>query len=563
MISTHNVIGEEKNYKLKDSNPVPIHDLYANMQFWFSYPLSETQSYYLLQDCLVALYYQLYFLECQTFSGYTEGYGWGYCKYGDGVKCEDVDGTGCLSWICSLGNGSQGAHGNVTSGSGNQCGSSASNPSPLQAFLTDCLKGFTCEEVDTAKLKTLTSNNHKDYSKCYPQFLEHRGHTKVFGQECAVPMGFSGSFRSGGPIAKQAAAGQDNGMIGLGIYALLEYYSNSNMATASLYQVTRCICSLTRRVPRSTGTLYGFFYSIGGMCKKDYSGNGQVVHSALKGEMGRCPGWREPECLMGALFNWRGVTHRPGQPGYHENGTLDSLNRCNDAKATCGHYLNPITGYLYNSLSDRFCETYVSWIVHLTWRLQSGLKSLREAFKDISCEDCKCKKSTKCKAGGCTKGTHDSKCCCESVADCAGVLGLFYRFGFNYIDAYKVAGKGGNGNTDKKRTCKQFSEHLGKVIEGTYYKALQTQLRNFIYSTRALFGVYVTAFWSIVIVYLLWSITGPLDLLHIQSHWKPAQSHLVPLQRILADGSRKGFCTLGYFQDGTGNGLLEINDLYL
>ncbi|GFE55893.1 variant erythrocyte surface antigen beta subunit, putative [Babesia ovis] len=62
--------------------------------------------------------------------------------------------------------------------------------------------------------------------------------------------------------------------------------------------------------------------------------------------------------------------------------------------------------------------------------------------------------------------------------------------------------------------------------------------------------------------YLLWSMTVNLDLMHIQSHWRSPRSYLVPLQRILADGSRKGFCTLGYFQEGTDvEGYLDKEEL--
>ncbi|GFE56082.1 variant erythrocyte surface antigen beta subunit, putative [Babesia ovis] len=200
---------EEKIDRLADnSKPVPIHDLYSNSLFEFRFPMSETESYYLLQDCLVALYYQMYFLkqqcnwERQQTTG--DGFGWAFCRYG-----YEVNGTGCGSWQCPQGKGISGSdkHGE------NKCGTSTSGtPSPLQAFLTDCLPGFTCSKVKgfmdgNGKGKL---NNISGYLECYPPFTEHLGHPTVPGTECAVPMGFSGSFREGGPASGTGTAAAGN-----------------------------------------------------------------------------------------------------------------------------------------------------------------------------------------------------------------------------------------------------------------------------------------------------------------------------------------------------------------
>ncbi|GFE55892.1 variant erythrocyte surface antigen beta subunit, putative [Babesia ovis] len=592
VIFTHNVIGN-KTYKLKNySNTVAIHDLYANMQFYFSYPLSETQSYYLLQDCLVALYYQMYFVRRQCDRGNTFGNGWGYCKYGDGVECDDegvggVDGNGkgCTSWICkeAVKNGEAYAKQEQNKRTfkdleQNDCGQkTGNNPSPLQAFLTDCLKGFTCPVLvgdqggykdNLEKLRSSSDKNNKKsyalYSECYPEFLSHRGHPTVPGTECAVPMGFSGCFREGS--GTQPASGSKDGMIGLGINAVLAYYASDAVSTAGLYQITRCICSLTRRVPRSTGTLYGFFYGLGlvyGNKRK------QEFKKALEGELRSCPGWREPSCLLDAIKEWTESDHSKKHTEKNSTGnyTLGSLHGCNNGESglTCGQYMRPLTGYLYNCLAPEFCETYVSWIVHLSWILHSGLRSLLDEFTKIDCEKSGCtgkgggKTPCECPGSGCTKGSHGDRCCCDSVVFCAGVHGLFYRFGFTYN------GPGWLVYDGYKRDCKQFSEQLGKVITEKPFQDLSKQLRKFIYSTRALFGLYIGVYWLAVMGYLLWSMTVNLDLMHIQSHWRSPRSYLVPLQRILADGSRKGFCTLGYFQEGTGDSLLSlcVSDVYL
>ncbi|GFE55999.1 variant erythrocyte surface antigen beta subunit, putative [Babesia ovis] len=590
--------GGNESYKLENyKNDVAIHDLYANMQFQFTYPLSETQSYYVLQDCLVALYYQLYFLRLQCESGYTQGYGWGWCKYGDGVKCDDggVNGTGCLSWICPVGDKESHGYGNGKDGSSNQCGNGNGKASPLQAFLTDCLKGFTCPVVmdnkdcqeNLDKLRNKSSTDYSSvYSKCYPEFLSHRGHTTVPGTECAVPMGFSGSFRKDGPASKpQPPAAAGHSMIGLGINAVLAYYATSNMSMSGLYQITRCICSLTRRVPRSTGTLYGFFYGLGLVYISKRTGGQTPFKDALKDEMLRCPGWRKPECLMEALMGWTETDHSEKHTNEYKGkpakATLGSLHACdnkteNGHTPTCGEYLRPLTGYLYNSLATQFCETYVSWIVHLTWRLHSGLKSLLKEFRNINCKEAGCKGAKgggtcQCKENGCKPSTHGVKsdtnadgCCCDNVVECVGVHGLFYRFGFSYRDPKYLGGKDSDG-AQWKKTCKDFNTQLNNVINGDLFKKLFDAINDFMYTTRALFGVYIGVYWTAVIVYLLWSMTVNLDLIHIQSHWRSPGSYLVPLQRILADGSRKGFCTLGYFQEANGDRLLSlgVSDVYL
>ncbi|GFE53580.1 variant erythrocyte surface antigen beta subunit, putative [Babesia ovis] len=568
--ASHEMTYQEKIDRLAStSTPVPIHDLYSNSLFEFRFPMSETESYYLLQDCLVALYYQLYFLrlQCnwhrQTFG--ADGFGWAFCRYGDGVNS-----TGCGSWICPKAGaatqsqgGGDGTYAKVLDKHTNECGQNGSgtpSPSPLQAFLCDCLPGFTCSRLtdDRSGYKKsmeqfTTERDTKQYNECYPPFLEHRRHCPP-GQYCPIPMGFRECFRT-------AAAG--NGMVGVGIDAVLDNYANYYVSVSGLYQITRCICSLTRRVPRSTGTLYGFFFGL----PKVYDGQATKFKEALNTELKCCPGWRNPEDLMNVVKDWTGSNgddHQKDDKSKHAKPSLCSLTECDgkdkSSSTTCGKYIYPLSGSLYNSLATQFCETYVSWIVHLTKTLQSGLQKLLEEFVKIDCSKSGCSK----KGGGshCCEGgkDHGKNCECKNVVECAGVLGLFYRFGFMYLSPGMLCGKKGG-----PRTCKQFHTQINNVIKGELFTNLFAAINDFKYTTRLPFGLMIFGFWSIVLVYLLWSMTVNLDLMHIQSHWRSPRSHLVPLQRILADGSRKGFCRMGYFQEGTGDRLLSqgISDLYL
>ncbi|GFE56001.1 variant erythrocyte surface antigen beta subunit, putative [Babesia ovis] len=605
---SHLMTYQEKIDRLADnSKPVPIHDLYANTLFEFRFPMSETESYYLLQDCLVALYYQMYFLKQQCNfhrlphgqgnggGSPMDGFDWTLCRYGEGVNSDNISG-----WKCTENTGQNKVQ--------TQCGQQ-SNPSPLQAFLCDCLKGFTCPEVmegesgkkvkyqeNLDKLRDKKDNNHSIYSECYPEFLEHRNHVKIPGTECPVPMGFSGSFRSGGAPALGAggsgSAGSAVGMSGLGINGIVMYYVNDDLTDSCLYQVTRCISSLTRRVPRSTGTLYGFFQGIISVYQSGSSTTGGTAtefKEALDVELlQETFGLQGSVTLMDVVTKWKSSDHKKDGKTCE---CLDSLSGCEgaDQKAdggnTCGKYLHPLTGSLYNSVATQYCDTYLSWILYLSGRLQSGLKALLDAFRDIDCSQSGCVKTTEgvittgagnceCRSKGCIKGNHGTTgtttgCCCWSVVHCAGVLSTFYRFGFSYVSPFGLSGrqeKQSTYNSDSKRTCQNFYKQLQTVITGDLFSKVLDDIRGFLYTTRLPFTLVIFGFWSIVLVYLLWSITGPLDLMHIQSHWRSPGSYLVPLQRIIADGSRnmKRVCTIGYFQD-SGDRLLSegVSDVYL
>ncbi|GFE55987.1 variant erythrocyte surface antigen beta subunit, putative [Babesia ovis] len=472
-------------------NKVFIHDLYANSLFEFRFPMSETESYYLLQDCLVALYYQLYFLKQQcnfhridTAGGKTpDGFDWTRCRYGDKVNCNNISG-----WKCSENKGKNEVQ--------KQCGKDDKHPSPLQAFLTDCLPGFSCEKVKAymdEQCKGQQDNISKHYSKCYPEFLEHRQHAGN-GQYCPIPMGFSGSFKKKSTCQPRQPQQTPVGMSGLGINGIVMYYANDDLTDSCLYQLTRCICSLTRRVPRSTGTLFGFFHGLGHVLfhRKGTNGDKDVVKNALDDELQLATfGLQGSVTLMEALMEWKTKTGSHSKPG--DCCSLDSLSSCSggsnqvaSASSSCGAYLHPLTGSLYNSVATQYCDTYLSWILYLSGRLQDGLKALRDAFLGISCKKSGCKKANKdgviqagqqceCTSKGCKKGNHgDSNklCCCWSVVHCAGVYSVFYRFGFSYVSPFGLSGrveKSDKYTSPSKRTCSDFYKQLETVINGTLF----------------------------------------------------------------------------------------------
>ncbi|GFE53583.1 variant erythrocyte surface antigen alpha subunit, putative [Babesia ovis] len=368
--------------------------------------------------------------------------------YGDGVNCD-----GCPSWQCPQG---KGINGSSDQHSSDPCGQNGKGASPLQAFLCDCLKGFTCDQLTDEnsecgkQLKELKSGSPKGiYEKCYPDIGDHRQHIlDKPGQYCPIPMGFKDCFRdktTGGDGSAGSAVGGKGGSgvasssdcVGMGINAILECYANWDISQSSLYQITRCISSLTRRVPRSTGTIFGFFYGLGNVYVSTASGAGKQgvndnpLKEALLGELRECPGFCKPEDLMASFMKWRTNGHKDNthkaKNGNPCEGTFDSLYRSDgNSSFTCGRYIFPLSGTLYNALAPQFCDTYISWMVYLSGRLKEGLKALLSEFNKINCQKSGCGQKT----GGthcCEGGQQHKDCKCENVVKCAGVLSTFYR----------------------------------------------------------------------------------------------------------------------------------------
>ncbi|GFE56037.1 variant erythrocyte surface antigen beta subunit, putative [Babesia ovis] len=550
-----------------------LHRLYANSVFSFTFPRSDTHMYSLLCIVLYGLYYQLYFLQLQcgvdpksSYGGCSGAMGWQWCNYGKEIKCDN-----CTSWMCSIGD--KGAHKNGSSG--NQCGTNGT-PSPLQAFLTDCLPGFTCKTV-----KSNMETYKNSISREYPSLSEHFKHQASEYQYCPMPMGFTGSFHD-----RWIKTGND-------IYAVLSYYSSYEFKKSSLYQLVRCVFALRTVIPRTLGALVGFFVGAISSSRSD--------PGALKETLQGLPGAGNQKDLVDALRKLGGTSEKRKQDCMDGRTDIGVLCRVGDGVDKGITYLNPLTGHLYDTVSPVFGMTYVSWIVYLLKHLKQGLEKLMDDFRRIDCQQSGCERGQNgrgvmaCADGSCQPGTHGYECKCKSIVDCVGVHSVLYKYGFTYSGGVpspmsfhwwkskakdimcqefykKIRGilTGKPSDTTTHVNCKingASGKPSGQLPGENLLDNLLTAVRQYKYRCRMPFGLYVTAFWLAVLGYLVYSMTVNLDLMHIQSHWRSPSSYLVPLQRILADGSRnvKRVCTMKYFSDGTGNGLLEqgINDLYL
>ncbi|GIX65942.1 uncharacterized protein BcabD6B2_53770 [Babesia caballi] len=220
-----------------------LHELYSN-GLRFTYP-PDSGLFSTLSNYTYALQFQLYFLFTQCAGTYSEGCGWNQCTYGSEMN-KNLN-TAVLSHICTgfKCNGASGCRHNGGSTNLNckhnklkdaeSCGQSNGSLSPLQAFLTDKLKGFSLyDKPDT--------NSPSHLSDHPPGFM------------CHVKMGFTPqSLRS-------------NARKGNYIYRVLEpFCGNSHSPLRQLSEKLGC---LTKRTPRTLGDLFGFTWHLNGQLFK-------------------------------------------------------------------------------------------------------------------------------------------------------------------------------------------------------------------------------------------------------------------------------------------------------
>ncbi|GFE56039.1 variant erythrocyte surface antigen-1 family protein protein, putative [Babesia ovis] len=93
--------------------------------------------------------------------------------------------------------------------------------------------------------------------------------------------------------------------------------------------------------------------------------------------------------------------------------------------------------------------------------------------------------------------------------------------------------------------CTKFYEQMRHILNGknstdNLLGKLLMIVRQYKYRCRMPFGLYVTAFWTAVLGYLVYSMTVNLDVMHIRSRWRSSSSHLLPVQRLLSHGNFQG-----------------------
>ncbi|GIX61139.1 extracellular matrix-binding ebh [Babesia caballi] len=557
-LSAPGVLGAiQGNSADRDGEPW-LYSLFCNTMN-LQYP-SGSALFNTLANYVYALQFQLYFLYRQCQNNYSYTCGWNECAFGANVTISNT----VQSYLCP-----------------SRGGDCSSQGSPLQAFLTDNLKGFCRQQPGTS--------NH--LTECSP------------GSMCHVPMGFAGKLRT-----------DAGGGINIA-YALNPFCSSPSDPLRQLSEKLGC---LTKRTPRTLGDLIGFIwhlngqlfkkrptieslinkfssaFSLGsitaelkknrhlvvtmlwnGVAKRKYTSLHPPVSATITGlslslesMVSTIPFLyqlflaEEEKSLPVTLFDLTQHCHEKkeeqGTVGGHNKNVTKIKHKCTNTSndlwsifqslnvkpskagdtdpyeacrnSQCGGYLSPLTHTYGATYSPKFASTYLSWVVYLVEVFDERLNELLVEFNNINCKDC----APHC---SCTEGQHGSTSCqCDSVVSCAGVLPVFYAHGFNFTNAYAL--KGGTHGTDTmKRSCQKFHDQLSNVLaEGAPLTKLLLTIDDFLYMFRFYFVYNLSSIWIMYVCVVLYIYFYRADLLHVKSHVRFPSSHGIPPIGLLPTG---------------------------
>ncbi|GIX62670.1 uncharacterized protein BcabD6B2_21050 [Babesia caballi] len=228
----------------QNSDPF-LHEIYCSPEFL--YPSTAPEFLKVLCDYSYALQFQLYFLYTQCYNR-SHSSGWRACRYGSTVQphnkshiCPII--SECQNMNCQHNSPKENCkHTDTSEG----CGT-GSKPSPLQAFLTDKLEGFCRKQ----------SGSVSHLSSCSASSL------------CHTPMGFAGNIRQD---AKQGNI----------IYRVLTTFCGS--PSAPLRQLCEKLIGVTKRMPRTPGDMFGFYWYLDSQLfnKSQIIGDLSTLHTALQ-----------------------------------------------------------------------------------------------------------------------------------------------------------------------------------------------------------------------------------------------------------------------------------------
>ncbi|GIX66409.1 variant erythrocyte surface antigen-1 family protein [Babesia caballi] len=561
-----------------------LHELFCNSQFHLSYA-SGPAILNVLANCAYAVQFQLSFLFSMCANNGMKC-GWQECTYGKEIK---VLGHSLQSHICpgfkcngeSCNHKKGGNNCNHNDYSDNAGCGKGSNPSPLQAFLTDNLKGFSLSGTPDP-----TSLNHLDN---HPP-----------GRMCHTLMGFTGKTLRWD--SKQ------------GNYIYSALYSLCGSPFSPLRQLSEKLGCLTKRTPRTLGDLFGFIWHLNGQLFN------QKFHELLRAELQKSDSPREPvskfltsklslsgstlltkslgtletsvsfwntpdsyglaSLLAANLFSLNQHCHEKEVNGTVKHNTSGCTTSPNDLwslfqpvrakpiggsttdlydacrKGNCGGYLSPLTHSAGATYAPDHASVYLSWLAYLTDDFHEWFHNFLEEFKNIDCSRTGCRG----KAGSeqaCTKshqsgthGTSSGTCSCDSVVHCGGVLPLLYRHGFQFYSPYTLSG-GSSGNDQTKRNCYKFHTALSNVLtpNAPLAKLLET-IDEFLYLFRFYFFYNQSACWTIYVCLILYTFFFLLDTLRVRSHLHfPSSNSIAPIS-LLGTGKApalKKFTKLTYF----------------
>ncbi|GIX62991.1 variant erythrocyte surface antigen-1 family protein [Babesia caballi] len=494
-----------------DDDPF-LHNLYSNGMS-LHYP-SGAPLFRKVAECVYAVQFQMMFLLQQCSGKYSETCGWRDCRFGKKIEPKNSSSTFVLSHICRgytcehtkrlqcPHNGSATASNSCVHNTSNsaKCGSGSTDLSPLQAFLTDKLKGFRI-----APQLAPDSTNHL--------------HNHPPGSMCHVPMGFRSTDLRDSMASK-----------GAHISVTLRYIcANIGSPFRRIYENLLC---LTKRTPRTLGELFGFYWQFIVLLNHDASKkNKQYFSYAFL--MASLRNSKATTVLIRDLSNMNASKESHGV--YHPADLL-SLYYPKCSGVSCGPYLFPLVYTTGATFSPNYAYTYLSWLVYLADDFRDWMSEFLEGFDGLKCEGC----GHSC---GHPSGSHDSGCNCPTITQCADVLPLFYEYGFTMLDASRLNGwkwdqtKGQwQSDTSTKRSCNAFHSALSTVISGTPLNKFLESIDDFLYAIRWIFFSKLSAFWTIYLCLILYTFFFLLDTLRLRSHLKLTSSHTVPPLALLTSG---------------------------
>ncbi|GIX64681.1 variant erythrocyte surface antigen-1 family protein [Babesia caballi] len=565
-----------------DSSGPLLHSVFSN-SMKFKYPASGAALFSELCDYAYALKFHLTFLHQQCKGKYSEGFGWRHCKYGQSVNNGLPNGGSVPAWICAgyqctddttcYHNGKTGIatnkcyHNDAKEGKG--CGDPQGKPSPLQAFLTDTLKGF---RLNSSESISTHLDNHSPGSMCH------------------VKMGFTADTLLNATL------------MGYYLYHPLNFLcGNPNSPLPQLCDQLTC---LSRRTPRTLGDLFGFIWHLNGQLFSDEL----IIHDLktiikqnpysvedfieqLKAKLrsrhslpASAPGKSgvvkslesmahtvpflyqlftldESKFLPDLIFDLTQHCHRRhvgsnGSSVTHTNPSGKSCSNPNDLwsiynpvysdtehaacrSRNCGGYLQPLTHALGSAFAPTYASSYLSCLLYLADDLRGWLNELRVQFEKLICSHC----GSTCQNGGQCHGSTDVICQCDSVVKCSGVLPLLYANGFHFHNAYLL------NDTQTKRTCKKFHDQLTAVLaqdENTPLFKLLLTIDEFLYMFRFYFFYNLSSFWLCSLLILLYFIFYGIDVLHIRSHVHLSSSNSIAPIGLLTTGKALPVTKLKY-----------------
>ncbi|GIX61326.1 variant erythrocyte surface antigen-1 family protein [Babesia caballi] len=451
-----------------------LHELFCNSAFHFKYPSSSSTLFSKVSNYAYALQFQLHFLYQQCSNTYTLGCGWQNSR-----------------------------RVNTTAPRPPNVVPVAVSPPPLQAFLTDNLKGFS---------RGHPSDPSSHLAECS-------------GPICHVPMGFTANDL------------RDSSTVGAYIHHVLKPLCGS--FNSPLLQLCGTLTCLSKRAPRSLGDLFGFYWQVTGQLfknksptlgeliekfdkafdlgnnlKQTFSNDSYVALTLLWNRIkchrplpiprvnGPCnpvalPAFmaRDAVSLPVMLFDLKqqchkvevqnvgkvSVKHSVNSSSHHNcfstPADLFSLqtSRCNNGQ-NCGPYLSPLNHTTGTAFAPIHASSYLSWVIYLAEDLHSRFQEMHDDSKNITCIP--------------SSGSHgpSGSCSCPSVVECAEVLLILHANGFTFASAGLL--KNGGGQPSGKKSCQNFHDQLSAVLandENTPLFKLLTVIDDFLYAIRCEF----------------------------------------------------------------------------